>query len=195
MKLPGFFITLGTILHILFKDQLENFEYLRETLFITFIISFLYLLERRIRLTKTHLLIRNINDVAIQITCFLLSLLISVFLFQPWIAGHQYYYFGIFLSGIFLISGLVYENSMQISYMNNVLVVKNLYKNTKQNFSSFSKIEIDRSVIRIIDNEKIVEISGFRDNIKDKKKIFQYLTQKVNLAEVEIINNGCQQTA
>ncbi|SMO94844.1 hypothetical protein SAMN06265379_1264 [Saccharicrinis carchari] len=186
MRLPIFFTTIGTIINILFRRQIENFEYLKEVLFITFIISLLYLLARRIRLKRTHLILRNMHDFAIQITCIVLSLFLSIFLFKPWINGLQYYYFGIFMTGIFLISGLIYENSMQISFENKELEIKNLFNNEKRRFLSIDKIEIDHSIVRIIDKETFVEINGFRNNLKDNKKLHDYLTERISETEIEI---------
>jgi hypothetical protein len=150
--------------------------------------SLLYLIERKIRLTKTHLILRNINDFAVQITCIGMSLLLIIILIKPWIAGHLYYYFGIFMSSILLISGLIYENSMQISIINKEIVIKNLFKNVTHYFHSIDRIEIDHSVVRFIDKEKIVEVNGFRDNLEDRQKLYQYLTTRISEAEIELKN-------
>ncbi|WP_142534860.1 hypothetical protein [Saccharicrinis carchari] len=75
---------------------------------------------------------------------------------------------------------------MQISFENKELEIKNLFNNEKRRFLSIDKIEIDHSIVRIIDKETFVEINGFRNNLKDNKKLHDYLTERISETEIEI---------
>ena len=162
------------ILGHLFKEEIQGFQYyhiLFPTLFGLAVISVVY---RKFKVFKERKFARSKFDVPGQIVTILIGISVTTVVVYYWIP-YSYLHWTFLIAGVAgTISGLFYENTIQLYYQDGWLNIEYASKG-KYKINTIDSFEVQNGVLSIKSGERRIEVYNVSMSESNTSKLTQYL--------------------